>query len=121
MRRGTRKDGTAMMFNKANDDGYEEPLEGIRLKALAWGDRAMLCEFRLDRGKTVPAHRHPNEQVGYLVAGRLLFTIGGEELEAAPGDAWAIPPDVEHEAKVLENAVVVETFAPIREDYLPEA
>ena len=36
-----------------------------------------------------------------------------------PGSSWSIPRDVEHAAEVLAEAVVIEVFSPVREDYLP--
>ena len=38
--------------------------------------------------------------------------------DLAAGDAWCIAGGVEHGAEVLEDAVAVEVFAPVREDYL---
>ncbi len=60
-----------------------------------------------------------HEQTGYMISGRLLFTIGDERCEAEPGDSWNIPSNVEHDVEVLEDTVVIEVFSPAREDYLP--
>jgi hypothetical protein len=30
-----------------------------------------------------------------------------------------IPGDIEHQAEIIEDSVVVEVFSPVREDYLP--
>jgi quercetin dioxygenase-like cupin family protein len=106
------------MFYKKNDTGYRELSEGVRIKALVHGERTMLTEFRLKKGKLVPSHSHPHEQTGYLVSGRIDFIIGEEKFEAGPGDSWCIPGDVGHSGQVLEDSVVVEIFAPVREDYL---
>ncbi|MFP4474599.1 MAG: cupin domain-containing protein [Desulfatibacillaceae bacterium] len=107
------------MFTKASDEGFSNPLPGIRLKPLAWGDSTMICEFRLEGGHTLPSHAHPHEQSGMLVSGRIRLTVGDEEFEAGPGDSWSIPGGVEHGAEVLEDSVAVEVFSPVREDYLP--
>lgn len=107
------------MFYKSVEEGYKTPLEGIQLKALVYGEHTMLCEFRLKGGSVLPSHGHPHEQTGYLVSGRLNMIIGDERFEVAPGDSWNIPGDVEHSAEILEDAVVVEVFCPVREDYLP--
>jgi len=73
----------------------------------------------LEKGKILPAHKHPQEQTGYLVSGKIILTIGEEEFEVHPGDSWVIPGNVEHWAKVIEDSVAVEVFALVREDYLP--
>ena len=107
------------MFYKRQNDGYKQPLEGIRQKTLVYGNETLLTEFKLSEGSLLPKHRHPQEQTGYLVSGRILLFIGPEEFEAEPGDSWSIPSDVEHGAIILEDSVAVEIFSPIRTDYLP--
>jgi len=108
------------MFNRTNPDGYRTPLPGIRFKALAYGDRTLLAEFRMAAGSVVPRHAHPHEQTGYLVSGRIRFTAaGGDAFEAGPGDSWSFAGDVEHAAEILEETLAIEVFSPVREDYLP--
>jgi quercetin dioxygenase-like cupin family protein len=107
------------MFYKSVDEGYKTPFEGIQLKTLVYGEKTLLCEFRLGGGKVLPDHRHPHEQTGYLISGRINLTIGDEIFEVEPGDSWCIPGDVAHSAEIIDDAVVVEVFSPVREDYLP--
>ena len=107
-------------FHRATTDGYRTAVPGIRLKTLTYGDRTLLVEFRMAAGSALPGHAHPHEQTGYLVSGRIRLTIGGQSFEVGPGDSWSIGGDVEHAAEVLEEAVAIEVFSPVREDYLPE-
>lgn len=107
------------MFLVNRDIEYKELMEGILLKPLAYGEKTMLCEFRLEKGRMLPLHSHPHEQTGYLVSGRMNMIIGDEKKEARAGDSWSIPGGAEHGAEVMEDAVVVEVFCPVREDYLP--
>jgi quercetin dioxygenase-like cupin family protein len=112
-------DGGCPMFYQKTDSGYKEPMKGVRLKALVHGDKTMLAEFVMRKGKSVPSHKHPHEQTGYLVSGHIRLAIGEEVFEARSGDSWCIPGDVEHSALVVEDAVAIEVFSPPREDYLP--
>lgn len=107
-----------IMFSKHNSTGYLPVLPGIARKTLVHGEQTLMTEFRLEKGSQLPRHSHSHEQTGYLVAGRIRLTIGGEQCELAPGDSWCIPGGVEHGAEVLEDAVAIEVFAPVREDYL---
>jgi len=107
------------MFCRKNDSGYRELLDGIRMKTLVHGEKSLLSEFRLEKGRWLPLHRHLHEQTKYLVSGRIRLIVEGEMFEAGPGDAWSIPGAAEHGAEVLEDSVVVEVFSPVREDYLP--
>jgi quercetin dioxygenase-like cupin family protein len=77
-----------------------------------------MAEFRLEQGAVLPRHKHPHEQTGYLVSGRIELVIGGEMHEVSAGDSWCIPGDVEHSAIARENSVAIEVFSPVREDYL---
>lgn len=108
------------MFDTRQASGYRELLPGIRQKTRVHGEKTLLAEFVLDRGGTLPVHAHPYEQTGYLIQGRLRLRIGDREFDARAGDAWCIPANVEHGAHALEDAVAVEVFAPVREDYLPQ-
>lgn len=107
------------MYTHKDDSNYRKPLEGVRFKTLVYGEKTLLAEFHLDKGSTIPAHQHPHEQTGYLVSGRLDFTVGEEKFIAEPGTSWSLPGNIEHSVEVLEDAVVVEVFSPIREEYLP--
>jgi quercetin dioxygenase-like cupin family protein len=107
------------MFQRAARDGYRVALEGVEQKTLVFGARTLLAEFHLARGSELPRHAHPHEQTGYLVSGRLRLTIDLERFDAGPGDSWSIPADVVHSAEVLADAVAIEVFSPVREDYLP--
>lgn len=107
------------MFTVATNEGYRPVLPGVGLKTLTHGSRTLFAEFRLAKGHTLPRHSHPQEQTGYLVSGRLRLTIGQQTYDACPGDCWCIEGGVPHEAVVIEDAVAIEVFSPVREDYLP--
>jgi quercetin dioxygenase-like cupin family protein len=109
------------VFVNGSDEGFVQVAPGIRRKTLGVGDETLLSEFRLEEGHPLPIHDHPQEQTGYLVRGRLALTIGDETRELQPGDSWSIPGGVRHGAEVLEDAVAIEVFSPVREDYLPGA
>ena len=106
------------MFYKKEDSPYRQPLKGVSFKSLAHGEKTHLTEFKLEKGSNIPNHAHPHEQTGYLISGKMKFTIDGEVFMADAGDGWNIPSDVEHGVEVLENALVIEVFSPAREDYL---
>ncbi len=107
------------MFTKSRDRESKSHLEGIEYKTLTYGERTSLSVFSLKKGSIIPNHKHPHEQTGYVISGRLLFTIDRELFEAEPGDSWNIPGNVEHAVEVPEDTVVIEVFSPAREDYLP--
>ena len=107
------------MFYNHNEKDYREVLDGISMKTLVYGDKTLLCEFKLAKGSQLPLHAHPHEQTGYLVSGQMQLTIGKTTFEVLPGDSWNIPGDVEHCAEIVEDTVAIEVFSPVREDYIP--
>jgi len=107
------------MFSKSSKVGYHSPLPGIEQKTLVYGERTLMTEFQLKKGNSLPNHRHPHEQTGYLVSGRIRLIIGGIPNECEPGDSWCIPAEAEHGADIIEDAVAVEVFSPVRKEYIP--
>jgi quercetin dioxygenase-like cupin family protein len=105
------------MFVKNQEKPLLTIVPGIQRKTLAVGAHTLMTEFVLEAGAELPAHKHPHEQIGFLVSGCLILTIGGESCEMNPGDSWAVPGDVEHSAKVVERAEAIEVFYPVRQDY----
>ncbi|MHA1644652.1 MAG: cupin domain-containing protein, partial [Candidatus Freyarchaeota archaeon] len=60
---------------------------------------------------------HPNEQVGYVVKGRLKLRIGEAEHDLEAGDSYYIEPNVEHSATIIDESKIIDVFCPPREDY----
>ena len=104
---------------KATHEGYIKVTDGVERKTLVFGKNTLLTEFRLEKGKMLPVHKHPYEQTGYLVSGHLVLIIDGQKHDMTPGGSWSILGGVEHGAEIVENSVAVEVFSPLREDYLP--
>ena len=106
------------MIEKAGPGGYKSLLKGVTLKNLTHGIKTHLTEVHLKKGAIIPEHKHPHEQTGYLLTGKLKFFSGEKDAVALPGDSWTFPGDTMHGAEALENTIVLECFAPAREDYL---
>jgi quercetin dioxygenase-like cupin family protein len=81
-------------------------------------EKMMLSVASLDANSVVEEHSHPHEQVGIVLEGQVIFTIGGEAKTLSPGDLFRIPGNVRHKVVTLERpAKVLDVFCPIREDY----
>jgi len=106
------------MLYKPDPSNYRELLPGILMKPLTYGENSLLCEFKLRQGTRIPAHQHPQEQVGYLVHGKLRFFGDEGEAIVEPGHSWNFKGGVVHGAEALVDSVAIEVFSPLREDYL---
>jgi len=65
----------------------------------------------------VPEHRHPHEQAGTVITGRILLRVGGESQEPGEGASYLIPGDAPHFVQALAPTPLVEVFAPVREEF----
>lgn len=98
-----------------------EMLAGVRRRTMATTDEAMLCQFQINEGSIVPFHHHMNDQVGYVISGKVKMTIGDSVRIMVAGDSYAIPGGIQHSATALVDSVVIDVFSPPREDYRTEA
>jgi quercetin dioxygenase-like cupin family protein len=105
-------------FPTAEELGRHMIFPGVRIRTCA-AERMMLSLVDLEAGSVVAEHSHPHEQVGMVLAGRVLFVIGGEQRELGPGDFFRIPGGTPHRVTTLDQpARVLDIFTPIREEYL---
>jgi quercetin dioxygenase-like cupin family protein len=82
------------------------------------GERVTVARFELARGGLVPRHAHMNEQVTCVLSGALKFKFDGHEIVARAGEVVQIPGMVNHEVEVLEDSVALDTFSPVRRDWI---
>lgn len=96
------------------------PVPGVEMRVVS-SDKLMLNFVRIAPGGVVPTHHHHQEQGGTVLEGVLILTIGDETREVRPGGAYLIPGGVQHAATTDERGcLVLDVFAPPREDYRPE-
>ena len=82
------------------------------------GERLTLAVVELAPGAVVPEHRHANEQCGLVIEGEVTFRIGEEERVLGPGGTWRIVGDTPHSVVTgPAGAVVIDVFAPARDDW----
>jgi quercetin dioxygenase-like cupin family protein len=108
----------SQFFPTPGEMGRHTIFPGVHIQTCA-AEKMMLSVVELEPHAVVEEHAHPHEQVGMLLMGRVVFTIGGEQKTLHPGDMWRIPGGVRHKVVVLdEPARALDVFMPIREDYL---
>ena len=82
------------------------------------GAQGMIVWWKAKAGGHVQAHKHPHEQIFWMLKGRMEFRIAGEKKSCGPGEMAVIPGNVEHEAWFVEDTEVIDVFAPRRDDFL---
>ncbi|WP_125606981.1 cupin domain-containing protein [Lapidilactobacillus bayanensis] len=72
-----------------------------------------------DFTETVSLHHHPEEQITYVLSGKLRFYEGDESYVVTAGAVLKFAANVPHGCVVLEQgSEVLDTFSPIRKDFL---
>jgi quercetin dioxygenase-like cupin family protein len=82
------------------------------------GTAMTVGRITLSAGAIVPMHEHDNEQTANVLSGRLRFTIGSDVVELAGGESVLIESGVPHEVEALVDSIVLDIFAPRREDWI---
>ena len=82
------------------------------------GEQVTFALVELAPDSVVPGHQHVNEQLGMVITGQLIFTVGDETRTLGPGGTWRIPSNVPHQVSVgPAGAVVIDVFSPNRTDW----
>ena len=95
----------------------EELSEHLSRQAV-FGENGTVAQFFARKGATATRHSHVNEEYALITSGALKFTFDDREVVAYAGDVLVIPANVPHTMVALEDALLVEFFAPAREDWL---
>jgi len=103
----------------------EVPVEHISpsvSRQFVTGSQVMLARVELKAGAITPRHSHPNEQISYIESGTVLFHIGEdgaiEDKILHAGDTLVLPGNLTHGADAIDDAVILDIFAPPRQDWI---
>lgn len=91
---------------------------GVSRQVLGYDAQLMMVRVRFDAGAVGALHHHPHRQATYVESGQFRVELGDRVRVLEPGDGFFAPPDVEHGVVALEAGVLVDVFAPAREDFL---
>jgi quercetin dioxygenase-like cupin family protein len=104
-------------FIRFDDVRPFELIAGVSGRPL-FGEQAMINLIEFGAGATVPPHSHPHEQLGIVLRGMQALVVDGVARELGPMEGYVLPGGVEHSAYCgPEGALVIDVFAPVREDY----
>lgn len=80
-------------------------------------ERVTIARIQLTAGAVVPEHSHEHEQVVNVLEGRVRFRVSGEQHDVGAGESLVIPSGATHDATALDDAIVLDVFAPPRDDW----
>jgi quercetin dioxygenase-like cupin family protein len=109
-----------MKIVKRKDAPTLETVRGRHGEILMAGEKCMMMINTIEPNIPTPPHTHPHEQIGYLIEGKGILYIDGKTRELEAQVTFLVPPNAAHnfDATGTRPAVLIEAFAPPREDYL---
>ncbi len=97
---------------------WEELGGGVSRKFLGWDNQIMMVQVKFEKGAEGTPHEHFHTQATYCASGKFEFNIDGEKKIVEAGDGVYIEPNLIHGALCLEAGILIDVFAPVREDFL---
>ena len=91
---------------------------GVKRKILAYSESLMHVEVHFEEGAVGAMHSHPHSQTTYVLSGEFEFTIGDEARIVKSGDTMYDEPNVLHGCRCIKTGVLLDTFSPMRKDFL---
>jgi quercetin dioxygenase-like cupin family protein len=101
-----------------NANPWIEICTGIKRQTVASGETMYQMLAHLEAGSKMPEHQHPQEQLVYILSGRMKLIVKGTPHELAPGDSFYLASGVPHGVETIEETRVLDTFSPPRHEYL---
>ena len=97
---------------------WEELGGGVSRKILGHDNQIMMVLVKFTKGALGSPHSHFHTQATYCVSGKFEFEIDGVKQVVKGGDGVYIEPNLIHSAICLEEGILIDTFSPVREEFL---
>lgn len=97
---------------------WENPGPGIKRQIMGYDGQLMMVKVVFEEGAVGTMHEHYHSQATYVASGKFELTIGDEKRILKAGDGYYVAPDVLHGCVCLEAGILIDTFSPMRADFL---
>jgi len=109
------------IYKRADRVTIEDLGDGVTRQILGYGADLMTCRLTFAAGTVGAVHSHPHSQTSYCESGRFRYRVDDRDEEIGPGDCVYIAPHRQHGLVCLEAGVIIDSFSPLRADFLGEA
>lgn len=106
------------VFQIAKKMGWENPGPGIKRQIMGYDGQLMMVKVVFEEGAVGTMHEHYHSQATYVASGKFELTIGDEKRILEAGDGYYVAPDELHGCVCLEAGILIDTFSPMRADFL---
>ena len=105
-------------FQYESEMKWENAGAGVVRQIMAYNDDLMMVKVKFETGAVGTPHTHPHTQATYVASGKFELTIGDRKEILSTGDGYYVEPDQPHGCVCLEAGVLIDTFSPMRSDFL---
>ena len=91
---------------------------GVKRRILTYNDQLMLVEVAFEKDAVGSLHRHPHIQATYVAEGSFEVTISGKSEVLNKGQSFIVPSDEWPGCRALEAGMLIDTFTPMRAEFL---
>ena len=103
--------------NSPSGVGIRDREQRVR-QIMAYDEHLMMVKVKFNQGAIGTLHQHPHTQSTYVASGCFEVTIGEEKKVLRAGDGYYVAPNLPHGCVCLEAGILIDTFTPMREDFL---
>ena len=108
------------LFQIDNEIPWEDLGNGIKRQIFGFDDKLMLVKVKFEQGAIGALHQHHHTQATYVESGSFEVTVANEIKIINAGDGFYIPSNALHGVVCLQAGVLIDSFSPVREDFLPQ-
>ena len=91
---------------------------GVQRASLAYDESGMLVKVKFEKGAIGALHQHPHVQISYVESGQFEVELGGVKKVLHQGETFFAHSNVWHGVICLEEGVLMDTFSPMRKDFI---
>lgn len=71
------------------------------------GEKVEIQKGNYHKGEGPKRHSHPEEQIVYVLEGRVKVFVGDEDFEVRAGEGYHIPPNTQHCIEVIDDIEIL--------------
>ena len=105
-------------FVRPSDSDWIPTEPGVKRRILTYNDQLMVVEVAFEKEAVGSLHQHPHIQASYVAEGSFEVTISGRTETLTKGQSFIVPSNEIHGVRALEAGVLLDTFAPMRAEFL---
>ena len=108
----------ANVFTENDLVNWTNVAPGVCRAILAYDESVMLVKVKFEKGAIGTLHQHRHVQISYVESGQFEVEVGGVKKVLNKGETFFAASNVWHGVICLEEGVLMDTFSPMRKDFI---